>query len=279
MTAPISFHALRFNRSASAYESHAEIQSRMAERLVGLSQDLNPGNILEFGCGTGILTRRLLQRFPKIPLLATDAAPAMLDEARKRTGARSSDSLKFAEQDAGGSMKISSQVSSESPYDLLASNALVQWFSNLENHFRFAAQLVNPNGAYLVSGFMRSNFPELNSILAEPPFSYQTFPGQDSESIRKAASAASWKVEMIQEWEEVELLPSAMEVLHRIQALGSTRDPKEGGRLNRKNLHDLITEYEQRFSQPEGVRLTWKPWAALLKRDDYALDSFSSLSK
>ena len=266
MTTPPSFHALRFNRSASAYESHAEIQSRMAEKLVGLSQDLHPGNILEFGCGTGILTRRLLQRFPIASLLATDAASAMLDEARKRTGARSSDSLKFAEQDAGGSTKASLEISSQSPYGLLASNALVQWFSNLENHLRFASQLVKPHGAYLVSGFAQSNFPELNSILAQPPFSYQTFPGQDSESIRKAADRAGWKVETIQEWEEVELLPSAMEVLHRIQALGSTRDPKEGGRLNRKNLNYLITEYERRFSQPEGVRLTWKPWAALLKK-------------
>ena len=265
MTAPLSFHALRFNRSASAYESHAEIQSRMAERLVGLSQDLNPGNILEFGCGTGILTRRLLQRFPAAPLLATDAAPAMLDEARKRTGTRSSDSLKYAEQDAGGSTEASPEISSQSLYGLLASNALVQWFSDLENHLRFAAQLVKPNGAYLVSGFSQSNFPELNSILTEPPFSYQTFPGQDPESIRHAVGATGWKVVALQEWEEVELLRSAMEVLHRIQALGSTRDPKEGGRLNRKNLNHLIMEYERRFSQPEGVRLTWKPWAALLR--------------
>ncbi len=262
----MSFHALRFNRSASRYESGADIQSRMADRLLGLWNGSAPGNILEFGCGTGILTRRLQQRFPEAMLLATDAAPAMLEQAKERCVVNESGSPKFVFQDAQGIENPASEVVSISPYNLIASNALIQWFPNLEKHLRFAIKLVKSDGAYLLSGFSHSNFSELNELLAEAPFSYQTFPGHDPKSVEMAAAHSGWKVVAIQDWEEKEILPSTLDVLHRLQVLGSTRDPREGGRLNRKNLNHLIAEYTGRFSELGGVPLTWKPWVALLHR-------------
>jgi hypothetical protein len=54
-----------------------------------------------------------------------------------------------------------------------------------------------------------------------------------------------------------------------LQELGSVRDPREGGRMNRANLAHLLAEYERMYSTDAiggGVRLTWKPWAALLTR-------------
>ena len=260
----MSFHALRFNRSASRYESEAGVQSRMANRLLELWSGSEPANILEFGCGTGILTRRLEDRFPVSAILATDAAPIMLAEARKNRA--ESSRVLFVEQDAQGQAEASKEISSHAPFDLIASNALVQWFPDLENHFHFAAGLVQPEGAYLVSGFTRSNFPELNELLAEPPFSYRSFPGHDSDAVRKVAGKSGWKTLVMETWEETEILPSVRDVLHRIQSLGSTRDPREGGRLNRRNLDYLVSEYTRRFSEPGWVRLTWQPWIALLMR-------------
>ena len=262
----VSFHALRFDRSASRYESEAGIQSRMAARLVELWRGPEPANILEFGCGTGILTRQLQRRFPVAPLLATDAAPRMLEEARNRCVVSEAGSPKFVLQDAQGMASPSADIISISPFDLIASNALVQWFPDLENHLGFAANIVKPKGSCLLSGFTRSNFPELNELLAEPPFSYRDFPGHDSDAVRVAAKNTGWETVVMETWEELEILPSATDVLHRIQALGSTRDPRKGGRLNRKNLNHLTSEYTRRFSEAGGVRLTWQPWIALLTR-------------
>ncbi len=262
----MSFHTLRFNRSASSYESHADVQTRMADRLLDLWSGPVPQKILEFGCGTGILTRRLQKRFPESLLLATDAAPAMLEEARKRCTENGGGGLQFVLQDAQGLSDFREHAISVSPFDLVASNALVQWFPDLEKHLEFAWRLVKPGGAYLLSGFSLSNFSELNSLLAEPPFSYRNFPGHDPKSVETAATNSGWKVIEMREWEEKEILPSALDVLHRLQVLGSTRDPREGGRLNRKSLSYLISEYTRRFGETDGVRLTWKPWIALLKR-------------
>ena len=262
----MSFHVLRFNRAASRYEPEAGIQLRMAGKLLELWKGPVPGSILELGCGTGLLTRRLCERFPSASILATDAAQAMLVEARKRCGDGGGGRLVFTELDARGNVPAAKEVISASPFNTVCSNALVQWFPNLETHLRFVSKLSAADGAYLLSGFTQSNFPELNELLSEPPFSYRDFPGHDSEEVEQAAGNAGWKVSVLYTWEEKEILPSAREVLRRIQTLGSSRDPHSGGRLNRKNLEWLISEYSRRFSEGGGVRLTWKPWIALLRR-------------
>src|SRR5690606_1500505 len=78
-----SFHALRFGRAAARYEAQAGVQARMAEaRLAWGGARAAPAGIVEFGCGTGLLTRRLRTRFPDAGVTATDAAPEMLDVAR-----------------------------------------------------------------------------------------------------------------------------------------------------------------------------------------------------
>lgn len=270
MTSPVSFHALRFGRSAAGYEANAGVQARMADVLLGLWGDRPaPERVLEFGCGTGLLTRRLRARFPRARIVATDAAPEMLEFARAALSAQVADAVgpvTYRELDARGGSPAP-VASTDGPPDLLASNALVQWFPDLAGHFRFAAAQAAPDARYLVSGFDRANFPELNTLLSEPPFGYRNFPGHAREEVEAAARAGGWTVAAFAAWEETETLPSARAVLRRMQDLGSVRDPREGGRMNRANLARLLAEYERRFAaESGGVRLTWKPWAAVLAR-------------
>jgi len=279
MTAPegSSFHAVRFGRSAARYEAHASVQARMADALLSLWGDRPaPGRILEFGCGTGLLTRRLRARFPGSAHLATDASAEMLAVAREhtRTENERSDSYggmpEFEVLDARGtsaSLAALQPHAARFPVDLIASGALVQWFPDLVAHFRLAGLCAAPGAAYLVSGFARENFPELNALLSEPPFSYRAFPGHSAREVEAAATAAGWSVTSFLTWDDTEVLPDARAVLTRMQDLGSVRDPREGGRLTRASLAWLLNEYTHRFSVGGGVRLTWKPWAALLLRN------------
>ncbi|HEX2613803.1 MAG TPA: methyltransferase [Fibrobacteria bacterium] len=266
MTSPTSFHALRFGRAATAYEAAAGVQARMADTLLGLWGDgAAPARVLEFGCGTGLLTRRLAARFPAAAITATDAAPEMLEVARAAL-AGSGGHLAFRELDARAGSRTTGGPQGTPP-DLLASNALVQWFPDLAAHFRFAASLASPGAHYLVSGFDRANFPELNALLSAPPFGYQAFPGHTREAVEVAVSEGGWQVSGFVGWEEVEVLPTPRAVLARVQDLGAVRDPRAGGRMTRANLAWLLAEYAKRFSAEGGVRLTWKPWAAVLSLD------------
>jgi malonyl-CoA O-methyltransferase len=238
----------------------------MAGALIDLWGDREaPANLLEFGCGTGLLTARLRARFPKSALLSTDASLGMLEAAMLQLHAPGL--LSFSEQDADGSHPPALAVASRAPFDLIAAGALVQWFPDLERHLRFAASLAAPGGRYLVSGFAYANFPELNALLSAPPFSYTRFPGHEPGSVEKAASAAGWNPLSMLAWEEKEILPTPRHVLRMLQDLGSVRDPREGGRMNRSNLEFLLEEYGKRFADEGGVRLTWRPWAALLQKN------------
>jgi len=49
---------------------------------------VSPGQILELGCGTGNLTRRLVERFPSASIVTVDASPEMAAAARDLVGGR-----------------------------------------------------------------------------------------------------------------------------------------------------------------------------------------------
>jgi SAM-dependent methyltransferase len=273
MTAPDSFHALRFGRAAARYESRARVQARMAQTLLDLWGDRPaPASILEFGCGTGLLTRALHARFPGAALVATDGSPEMWTLAQESLKSSGNSTVAFSTQNARGDVPPQPgllRAADPHPFELIASGALVQWFPDLAAHFRFASLLAAPGARYLVSGFDAANFPEINALLRKPPFEYRSFPGHTQAEIEKAANEAGWTVTTFLGWEETEVLPTPRAVLKLLQELGSVRDPREGGRMNRANLAYLLTEYERLYSTNDignGVRLTWKPWAALLTR-------------
>lgn len=56
----------------------------MVDRLITYLPD-RADRILELGCGTGNLTRRLLDRYPNAVLTSVDASPEMIDITRART--------------------------------------------------------------------------------------------------------------------------------------------------------------------------------------------------
>jgi SAM-dependent methyltransferase len=270
VSGPLSFHALRFGRSAARYEARARVQARMAQVLLDLWGDRPaPASVLEFGCGTGLLTRALRARFSAAAFTATDAAPEMLALAKESLQSDGSSAVSFITQNASGHeppQPALMRTATQNPFELVAAGALVQWFPDLATHFRLAGLLSAPGARYLVSGFDAVNFPEINALLREPPFDYRNFPGHTQAEIETAANAAGWSVTTFLGWEESEVLPTPRAVLKLLQELGSVRDPREGGRMNRANLAYLLAEYERRYSTEGGVRLTWKPWAALLTR-------------
>jgi malonyl-CoA O-methyltransferase len=279
----MTFHSLRFDRAASTYGAHAQVQAAMAGTLIGLwpAPPAEPaGPLLEMGCGTGLFTRQLLKRFPGADLLVTDAAPRMLAAAREAAAPAGADAPRAAWElfDASGEAPVPEAVARIAPYALAASAAMVQWFPRLESHFRMVGSLLAPGGAYLVSGFSRDNFPELNAILAAPPFAYPGYPGHEAAGIRASAAAAGFAVEAYREDSLETVASTPRDFLDSIRGLGSARRPESGKPMTRARLAILLDRYQERYScgggggggggsgAGPGVRATWKPWYALLRK-------------
>ena len=92
MTAPdpgrLDAHALRraAERAAATHDAHAVLHARINEEMLARLDLLafEPAVIVDLGCRTGEAARALKRRWRKARVIALDAAPAMLAEARTR---------------------------------------------------------------------------------------------------------------------------------------------------------------------------------------------------
>ncbi len=264
----MEFRHLRFSRAAGTYNLHSQVQQRMADTLVSLlPKESEFTRALEIGAGTGHLTRNLLGKYPRMDLDITDVSEPMVLANRKSLALEPKGKMpRWYVLDAAGSRDEATAADPET-FDLIASNALVQWFPDLPLHLHWVARRLKQEGCYLVSGLLGDNFSELQSILRSAPFHYENWPGQNREEIETSAQTAGLAVKVFAEdsWEETYKTPE--DLLRRIQGVGASLRPSEGHFLTRERLKELCRRYVEGFSiAGPGVKATWKPWFALLQK-------------
>lgn len=255
----MDWRSRRFDRAAGSYERVTPVQSSMARRLAGLIPSAaTGGDILELGCGTGHLTRELLRHFPEARFLVTDLAPGMLGLCGQHLSEIDRRRVRLESLDARAP---------ELPgtFDLLASSAVVQWFPDLEAHLSACRGLLGMGGTYALSGFCRTNFPELDALLSSPPWDYPDPPGHYLSEACETAKRCGFEVLLAEEDLVEYVYPSAMEFLRAIGQSGASRAPREGRFLTRELLRALVEAYEERFAVEGGVKATWHPWFLILR--------------
>jgi len=145
--------ASAFSRASSTYNRASELQEIAAARLAAriLQTELpDQPNVLEFGCGTGGLTRLLLPRLPGHWTI-TDIAPAMVDAARK------------ALSKSGGVYRVMNgeapDVAPESQH-LIVSNLAAQWFEDLPGSIARLSQCLSPGGRLMITTLGKNSLAE-----------------------------------------------------------------------------------------------------------------------
>ena len=151
----------RFSRAAATYDEHAQLQKELADKLdTNLSQTTDssqPRRILEIGCGTGCYTRLLAARFPLAQIVALDFSQEMIQAAEAKLADRSGLQLVCAD----GEDFLAAGRGGES-FDLITSNATLQWFADLRRSIGNIADLLRPGGQLLATVFGAQTLQELN---------------------------------------------------------------------------------------------------------------------
>ncbi|MCL1514277.1 methyltransferase domain-containing protein [Parasaccharibacter sp. TMW 2.1891] len=151
--------AARFD-AAHDYEQAAFIQKQCARMLAGRicqSHLLHPPRrILEFGCGTGLLSRELVTAFPQAELHLTDLAPAMLDRVR-RTLAPLPATVHLYVMDGEHPQP---RDETGGGFDLITSSLCLQWFEDRAGAFRDLVALLRPGGRLMVSTLLAGSLHE-----------------------------------------------------------------------------------------------------------------------
>lgn len=140
-----------FSQSARDYDKHAVLQKALANELLSLAGKLEPKRILDIGCGTGYLTRRLAETFPKAEVIGIDIAPGMIEVARNKN---SRANLNFIAGD-GEDIPLENLT-----FDLVVSNASLQWM-DAKRVFAGAHKVLNPGGRFIFTTFGPQTLREL----------------------------------------------------------------------------------------------------------------------
>jgi len=155
--------AARFGARAGSYERHAGLQEAVAARLAGLLPDLEAPRVLELGCGTGLLSRHLVKRYPSGHFVLTDAAPQMIAECRRN--------LAQAQRPNEHGPRISYEVmdvgeaGGHAGLDLIATSMTLHWLRDPAASLARLRALLAPGGVLAYATLGPDSFAEWRAVL------------------------------------------------------------------------------------------------------------------
>lgn len=251
----------RFSKQAVVYDKYAVVQKKMADTLLEIlceEQALHKQeslHILEIGCGTGELTERLCRLFPKAEITAVDLAPGMIYVAEKRPILK--ERVHFLCAD------IETIHLDAENYDLIVSNATVQWLNHLPQTIHRLYDALKSDGMILFSTFLSNTFYELHKSHAlsvtkdyNPPRLGPDF--YEKHRLLKDLSEEIQQVDLtLHEAKIYEYFPNVRLFLRSIQRIGATNSKASQVPIRPSFFRRLFREYETNFKSEAGIRVTY----------------------
>jgi malonyl-CoA O-methyltransferase len=143
-----------FSRCAPLYDRYANVQFSVADALIAELRGARE-SIFEIGCGTGHYTRLLRKRYGTARLKACDISARMVEVAREKLR---DEAVEFVVADA-------ETLVLDERFDLVTSNAALQWFEDLEGALKHCRHALTDGGLLAFSIFGPETFRELDHCL------------------------------------------------------------------------------------------------------------------
>ncbi|MDD4178629.1 MAG: malonyl-ACP O-methyltransferase BioC [Candidatus Margulisbacteria bacterium] len=236
-----------FSRSAPEYEKHAVLQKQLADDLLIRLPNLNPTSILDLGCGTGYLTRRLAALFPKAEVIGIDIAPGMIEEAQSR---KEQQNLKYEVGD--GEMPFFA----ENHFDLVVSNASLQWME-MEKALKSVARVMADKGIFAFNTFGARTLYEMR----ESGFRVNDF--VPLKNIKKLA-AKDFTIEQLESRLVTQSFPGTRGLLLHLKAIGAWGKGKAA--KNAKDVAAAFKHYKKVFSRDDRLLASYEVIAGILRK-------------
>ncbi len=123
------------------YEKASIFQQEWGNKLISELNLKGDEDILDLGCGNGLLTAKLARLVPNGNVIGVDASEGMIEVAKEKE----ENNLKFLLMDLN-------EINLNRQFDFIFSNATLHWIKNHKQLWANINKLLNPNG------FVRFNF-------------------------------------------------------------------------------------------------------------------------
>ncbi|MBN2865897.1 MAG: malonyl-ACP O-methyltransferase BioC [Thiotrichales bacterium] len=161
-----------FSHAAPTYDEAAILQKTVAERVderLALTT-LDPRVIVDIGAGTGLLTEKVIQRYPQASVIAIDLSLAMLKHAEQRLKKRKFNWLPQSIWQNNGATLLNADAYAlplaDNSVDLLVSNLMLQWCDDLDSVFAEFRRVLRPEGLIMFTTFGPDTLKELKQAWA-----------------------------------------------------------------------------------------------------------------
>lgn len=247
--------AERFARARDTYSREAHVQREVAGTMLKLLDGLTPAaprHIFEFGCGTGIYSRLLLEHFSPERLVLNDLCPEM-EECIMSPGTHPG-GVSFMAGDAE-SLPLPTGM------ELITSCSTLQWFAAPGRFFARCHTALRPGGLLAFSTFGGENLREIRHLTGR---------GLTYLSPARLRECLEPHFEVLHLSDEVVSLPlaSPLHVLRHLRQTGVTGTG--GGLWTPRRLQRFCNEYTRLYTDGRGeVSLTYHPiYVVARKRAD-----------
>lgn len=247
----------RFRRALPTYAGHAEVQRRMAARLLAMIESAGAaprlGRVFEFGCGSSMLTSMLFERHSAEAFFANDLVAESRAFVEQAVAGRPVGRLEFLPGDVERLDPLPVNL------DLVVSNATLQWLHDPARFFERLASSLKPGGLVVFSTFGAENMREI-ATLAETALPYRSI-DENAALTGRAFEIVSIEEEVVrQEFETPEA------VLRHIRETGVNGVASRA--WTRSQYLDFLQRYRASYPAGSGVSLTWHPVYCCFKRKE-----------
>ena len=221
----------RFSKSLKTYDDNAIVQKQMAEKLIDFLPKKEFKSVLEIGCATGLLTKQINSKISFSEFSANDIVVEAENYVKNIIP-----NFEFINGDI-------EEIKLDKKYDLIISNACLQWCTNIEETILKLKNSLNEDGVLAVSVFGKDNLKELNEILNIPVKTV------DTTKLPKNTLVVEETVNMF--------FDSPIDVLRHIKLTGANAIKEM--KLTKSILKDFEEKYYEKFALKNRVQLTYNP--------------------
>lgn len=239
--------AERFAKAGQSYSEHAVVQKQICQNLTGLLKQFCPSTmsrVFEIGCGSGNLTRLLVDAFQIEDLILND----LYSEVQAHFNHQ--EHLKWLIGDVE-TLDLPQQL------DMIVSGSALQWMQDLPRLLKRCNDALNDNGWLCFSTFGPKNLFEIKELTGQG-LSYWNL-----ESWNNALTKAGFEVLHLSESETQLYFDSPKAVLQHLKATGVTATAQH--RWTKQTLQQFYQDYDW-FKQAEGYALTYHPIYCIARR-------------